>query len=87
MIELRNIEKFYEAGVSKSYVLRRISLVRFTDSDAINYVAASSSGLKLVEVAPNMHHVVGGSHNSPQSAEYYEKLDAFLKSLPPVGSQ
>jgi fermentation-respiration switch protein FrsA (DUF1100 family) len=31
--------------------------------------------------------IFGGSHNSPQSAEYYEKLDAFLKSLPPVGSQ
>lgn len=29
--------------------------------------------------------IPGGNHNSPQSAEYYEKLDAFLKSLPPIG--
>ena len=31
--------------------------------------------------------VRGGNHNSPQSAEYYEKLDAFLKSLPPIGDE
>ena len=28
--------------------------------------------------------IPGGGHNSPQSAEYYEKLDAFLKSLPVI---
>jgi len=28
--------------------------------------------------------IFGGSHNSPQSAEYFEKLDAFLKSLPAI---
>jgi fermentation-respiration switch protein FrsA (DUF1100 family) len=28
--------------------------------------------------------IFGGSHNSSQSAEYYEKLDAFLKSLPAI---
>jgi glyoxylase-like metal-dependent hydrolase (beta-lactamase superfamily II) len=51
-------------NVPYQWVLRRINLARFTDNDAINYDSTSSSGLKLVEVAPNMQHVVGGSHNS-----------------------
>jgi glyoxylase-like metal-dependent hydrolase (beta-lactamase superfamily II) len=46
------------------WVLRRISLGRFTDSDAVNYDSATSSGLKLVEITPNIQHVVGGTHNS-----------------------
>jgi phosphoribosyl 1,2-cyclic phosphodiesterase len=51
-------------NVPYQWVLRRISLGRFTDSDAINYNAASSPGLKLVEIAPNVQHAVGGTHNS-----------------------
>lgn len=31
--------------------------------------------------------ISGGNHNSPQTPEYYEKLDAFFKSLPPIGNE
>jgi hypothetical protein len=51
-------------NVPYQWVLRRISLGRFTDSDAVNYDAASSPGLKLVEIAPNVQHAVGGTHNT-----------------------
>lgn len=51
-------------NIPYQWVLRRISLARFTDSDAVNYDASSSPGLKLSEIAPNIQHVVGGTHNS-----------------------
>jgi Metallo-beta-lactamase superfamily len=51
-------------NVPYQWVLRRINLGRFTDSDAVNYDAASSPGLKLVEIAPNVQHAVGGTHNT-----------------------
>jgi hypothetical protein len=51
-------------NIPYQWVLRRISLGRFTDSDAVNYDAASSPGLRLVEIAPNVQHAVGGTHNS-----------------------
>jgi fermentation-respiration switch protein FrsA (DUF1100 family) len=37
---------------------------------------AAGSGPKAFVTIP------GGNHNSPQTAEYYEELDAFVKSLP-----
>lgn len=46
------------------WVTRRLYMGRFLDSDAINYHPARSPGLKLVELAPNVQHVVGGTHNS-----------------------
>ncbi|WMT79691.1 MBL fold metallo-hydrolase [Bradyrhizobium sp. Ash2021] len=52
------------ANVPYQWVLRRITLARFIDSDAINYDAASVPGLKLVEITPNVQQVLGGSHNS-----------------------
>lgn len=51
-------------AVPYQWVLRRLNIARFTDSDALNYDAASSPGLKLVELAPTVQQVVGGSHNS-----------------------
>lgn len=39
---------------------------------------AAANGPKTFVTIP------GGGHNSPQSAEYYEKLDAVLKSLPAI---
>jgi hypothetical protein len=51
-------------NVPYQWVLRRINLGRFNDSDAINYDPATSPGLKLVEIAPNVAHAVGGSHNT-----------------------
>jgi glyoxylase-like metal-dependent hydrolase (beta-lactamase superfamily II) len=61
---LKELKPAASGNVPYQWVLRRISLARFTDSDAINYDAATSPGLKLVEIAPNVQHVVGGSHNS-----------------------
>jgi glyoxylase-like metal-dependent hydrolase (beta-lactamase superfamily II) len=52
------------AEIPYQWVQRRLWLGRFTDSDAVVYDAASSPGLKLVELAPNVQQVVGGTHNS-----------------------
>jgi glyoxylase-like metal-dependent hydrolase (beta-lactamase superfamily II) len=50
--------------VPYQWVLRRLNIYRFIDSDALLYnPAASPEGLKLVELAPNVQQVVGGSHN------------------------
>jgi glyoxylase-like metal-dependent hydrolase (beta-lactamase superfamily II) len=50
--------------VPYQWVLRRLNLALFNDSDAVNYDAATSPGLRLVELAPNIQQVVGGTHNS-----------------------
>lgn len=50
-------------AVPYQWVIRRLNLARFLDSDAVNY-PPSSPGLRLVELAPNVQHVVGGTHNS-----------------------
>jgi len=44
------------------WVLRRIFLTRLTDSDAVIY--PEGGGLKLVELAPNVQHVQGGTANN-----------------------
>jgi len=44
------------------WVLRRLFLGRFLDSDKVFY--PEGGGLKLTELAPNVQHVVGGTHNS-----------------------
>ncbi|HYM02895.1 MAG TPA: MBL fold metallo-hydrolase, partial [Stellaceae bacterium] len=50
--------------VPYQWVLRRLNIYRFIDSDAVNYdAAANPGGLKLVELAPNVQQVVGGSAN------------------------
>lgn len=43
MIELRNIEKFYESGVGKTYVLRRISL-DIKEGDFLTIMGPSGAG-------------------------------------------
>ena len=48
--------------VPYQWVLRRLFLTRLTDSDAILYPAGG--GLKLVELAPNVQHVQGGTANN-----------------------
>jgi hypothetical protein len=47
--------------VPYQWVLRRLNFNRFPDSDAVNFMPGG--GLKLVELAPNVQQVVGGSHN------------------------
>jgi len=50
------------ADVPYQWVLRRIFLGRFLDSDAV--VHPTGGGLKLSELAPNVQQVVGGSANN-----------------------
>ncbi len=47
------------ANVPYQWVLRRIFLSRFLDSD--NIIFPNGGGLKLVELAPNVQHVEGGT--------------------------
>jgi glyoxylase-like metal-dependent hydrolase (beta-lactamase superfamily II) len=49
-------------NVPYQWVLRRLFLTRLTDSDAIIY--PDGGGLKLVELAPNVQHVQGGTANN-----------------------
>jgi glyoxylase-like metal-dependent hydrolase (beta-lactamase superfamily II) len=45
-------------------VLRRQHIGVYLDSDAVHYDPRASSGLRLVELAPGVVQVVGGTHNS-----------------------
>jgi glyoxylase-like metal-dependent hydrolase (beta-lactamase superfamily II) len=49
-------------GVPYSWVVKRLLLGTFLDSDAIIHPAGG--GLKLVELAPNVQHVQGGTANN-----------------------
>jgi glyoxylase-like metal-dependent hydrolase (beta-lactamase superfamily II) len=49
-------------NVPYQWVLRRLFLTRLTDSD--NIIAPDGAGLKLVELAPNVQHVQGGTANN-----------------------
>lgn len=50
------------SNVPYQWVLRRLFLTRFLDSDAVIY--PTGGGLKLVELAPNVQHVQGGTANN-----------------------
>jgi glyoxylase-like metal-dependent hydrolase (beta-lactamase superfamily II) len=50
------------SNVPYQWVMRRLFLTRFLDSDAVIYPAGG--GLKLVELAPNVQHVEGGTANN-----------------------
>jgi glyoxylase-like metal-dependent hydrolase (beta-lactamase superfamily II) len=50
------------AHVPYQWVIRRIFLARFLDSDDI--IVPSGGSLKLAELAPNVQHVQGGTHNN-----------------------
>jgi glyoxylase-like metal-dependent hydrolase (beta-lactamase superfamily II) len=49
-------------NVPYQWVLRRLFLTRFIDSD--NIIFADGGALKLVELAPNVQHVEGGAANN-----------------------
>ncbi len=49
-------------NVPYQWVLRRLFLTRFTDSDSILFPAGGA--LKLVELTPNVQHVEGGTANN-----------------------
>ena len=50
------------ANVPYQWVLRRLFLTRLLDSD--NVIYPNGGGLKLVELAPNVQHVEGGTANN-----------------------
>ncbi|MGA2998467.1 MBL fold metallo-hydrolase [Bradyrhizobium sp.] len=52
-----------QGSVPYQWVIRRLFLGRFLDSNTVNY-PSSTTGLKLVELSPNVQFVTGGSHNS-----------------------
>jgi glyoxylase-like metal-dependent hydrolase (beta-lactamase superfamily II) len=54
--------KVAAADAPYQWVLRRIFLGRFLDSDKVYY--PENGGFKLVELAPNVQHVTGGSANN-----------------------
>jgi glyoxylase-like metal-dependent hydrolase (beta-lactamase superfamily II) len=51
-------------NVPYQWVLRRQFIGTYLDSDNVSYDTKASQGLRLQEVSPGVHHVVGGSHNS-----------------------
>jgi glyoxylase-like metal-dependent hydrolase (beta-lactamase superfamily II) len=62
---IRNATKPPAGGtVPYQWVIRRINQGFFNDSDAVTYDPATSKGLTLTQLAPNIQQVVGGSHNS-----------------------
>jgi len=52
------------AQVPYQWVLRRQFIGIYLDSEQPGYDARVSQGLRLVDLAPNVQHVVGGTHNS-----------------------
>ena len=66
MIKLRNLEKFYQHGVSKTYVLRRVSL-EFREGEFVSIMGPSGAGKST------LLHIIG-MFDSAWSGEY-ELLD------------
>jgi hypothetical protein len=51
-------------AVPYQWVIRRQFIGTYLDSDVPSYDARATTGLRLVELAPGVQHVVGGSHNA-----------------------
>jgi glyoxylase-like metal-dependent hydrolase (beta-lactamase superfamily II) len=51
-------------AVPYQWVVRRQFIGTYLDSDVPSYDTRATSGLRLDELAPGVHHVVGGSHHS-----------------------
>jgi putative ABC transport system ATP-binding protein len=63
MISLRNVEKFYQTGPSKTYVLRRVNL-DVAEGEFVSVMGPSGSGKST------LLHVIG-MHDSTWSGEYF----------------
>ena len=50
--------------VPYQWVIRRQFIGTYLDSDVASYDTRATSGLRLVELAPGVQHVVGGTHHS-----------------------
>jgi glyoxylase-like metal-dependent hydrolase (beta-lactamase superfamily II) len=51
-------------NVPYQWVIRRQFIGTYMDSDNVSYDTRGSQGLRLQELAPGVHHVQGGTHNS-----------------------
>ena len=51
-------------NVPHQWVLRRQFIGTYMDSDNVSYDTRGSQGLRLQEVAPGVHQIQGGTHNS-----------------------
>lgn len=51
-------------NVPYQWVIRRQFIGTYMDSDNVSYDAKGSPGLRLQEIAPGVHHLQGGTHNS-----------------------
>jgi ABC-type lipoprotein export system ATPase subunit len=74
MIRLRNIEKFYQNGVQKTYVLRRVT-VDVQEGDFVSVMGPSGAGKST------LLHLLG-MHDSAWTGEYYF-LDQAVHKLAP----
>ena len=63
MIQLRNLERYYEHGVQKTYVLRRVSL-DVGEGEFVSVMGPSGSGKST------LLHILG-MHDSAWTGEYY----------------
>ncbi|HYY56336.1 MAG TPA: ABC transporter ATP-binding protein [Pyrinomonadaceae bacterium] len=63
LIQLRNIEKFYEHGVQKTYVLRRVGM-DIEEGEFVSIMGPSGSGKST------LLHILG-MHDSAWTGEYY----------------
>jgi putative ABC transport system ATP-binding protein len=63
MIELRNVEKFYQHGPTKSFVLRRVNLI-IKEGEFISIMGPSGAGKST------LLYVIG-MHDSDWTGEYY----------------
>jgi len=74
MIKLHNIEKFYQHGVSRTYVLRRVCL-DVKEGEFVSIMGPSGAGKST------LLHIVG-MHDSAWTGEYYF-LDQEVHALAP----
>jgi putative ABC transport system ATP-binding protein len=74
MIKLHNIEKFYQHGVSRTYVLRRVCL-DVKEGEFVSIMGPSGAGKST------MLHIVG-MHDTAWTGEYYF-LDQAVHALAP----
>ncbi|MGE5357926.1 MAG: ABC transporter ATP-binding protein [Bacteroidales bacterium] len=74
MIKLQNIEKFYQHGVSRTYVLRRIC-AHIKDGEFVSIMGPSGAGKST------LLHILG-MHDTAWTGEYYF-LDQAVHALSP----
>jgi len=65
------------SDVPYQWVMRRLFLTRFSDSD--NIIFPNGGGLKLVELAPNVQHVEGGGANN---SDHRDEGTIWSSSMP-----